>query len=580
MARRNLPTAWESAPDIIRMDFSPQKQQVHPHSQLSPLPHSPRRRQPVRGITRRGTYPEERVNQWLEHGRHTGAPHHFPGYGDIPSPPYPVTPPLERPEPALGYRAPTPLPPPTMPPPPESRPAKPPRLLQIQRQCVRGLDASLRELSITSLALGSSLLISSILFVRSLLEDTPHAPAGRTALLVFFCISAIAFGISFGLVLSVLCRRARGGRSSNAVVHAREEVELREIGSRNGAGRLPLYNSRRRNAVSGSPGEPHVTSGVWPAAHRLVRDDDRIIHRQNGPPVRVASRSLLETRPSRLVSRHPSALDLSQFGSPEILARPRTPLVIGSGASSTVVQLSPDRDAVSPRTVPRASQHTVSGSSTQMFNQHMLTAGTRELQAYLDASSNLSLNTLSATHSINDDPDSDHASISNYHSRYSDEQSLVDYENEVQLGTASAVTLRNVGKAHECYIRGPTSAVSAPGSNKTHKQKKPKIAVLSERESVQTRRHQSVLDPLPSVPVLPLAHRNLGNQLLSVQRSRSLSPKKLSKASSKPRAIGLGISMRGEQDKENVEPREAAGRRSEESDEFCDWHPIVPFEGA
>ncbi|KAG9990536.1 hypothetical protein KCU78_g19858, partial [Aureobasidium melanogenum] len=254
MARKRPSPVLEEAPDISESEMPQQDQQARPHSESSPLPIPSERRQSRRRLSRRGTYPEQRESQWVH--QRVRARQLVSMENGIPDPPYPVTPPpLERPQPALpplGYRAPTPLPPTpplTVPTPAQKPDNKPSRLLQRQRQCARQLDASLSTLSLSALASGSILLVSAILFVRSVMVGTPHAVVGRSALIVFFALSVAAFIISFSLILGVLCRRARATKSAAARAQARQEIELMETRSRASEGRLPMYDMRRRNAI-------------------------------------------------------------------------------------------------------------------------------------------------------------------------------------------------------------------------------------------------------------------------------------------------------------------------------------------
>jgi hypothetical protein len=112
MARVRTPSAWESAPDVLRTDLPQQTQGAHPHVRSTPPPVSGERRQSRRRISRRGTYPKQRESQWIQYEGES--PQHVPIRDGVLNPPYPVTPPpLERPQPGLpqlGYRAPTPQP--------------------------------------------------------------------------------------------------------------------------------------------------------------------------------------------------------------------------------------------------------------------------------------------------------------------------------------------------------------------------------------------------------------------------------------------------------------------------------------
>jgi hypothetical protein len=219
MARPGLPPAWESAPDILRTDFPPHspppatpatpsqpRQKRRRHSRSSALPDRQRHhrqrshqhhRQQVhqhqrgRNISRRGTYPEERTSQWLEHHHHHITPR------PVNSPPYPVTPPpsVQRPRqsvlPAtLGYRAPTPLPQPALssilPTNPTTVSETHPRLVHVYRY----LDSSLPTLGIATLVCGTILLIAGILFVRSTTLHTAASTASSSGgVCDCFCIS-------------------------------------------------------------------------------------------------------------------------------------------------------------------------------------------------------------------------------------------------------------------------------------------------------------------------------------------------------------------------------------------------------
>jgi hypothetical protein len=582
MARVRLPPAWESAPDILRTKSPPPDRRVHVRS--SPLPGPSERRRSRRRISRCGTYSEQRQSQGIQH--EVGSSQPMRVKNGKPDPPYPVTPPpLERPQPILpqlGYRAPTPqptLPPPSVQPPVQRPDNRPSRLLQRQRNCGRQLDASLSTLSLSALASGSILLVSAILFVRSVMAGTPQAVAGRSALVVFFALSVAAFIISFGLILGVLCRRARATKSAVVRAQARQEIELETI-SRASEGRLPMYDVGRRNAICELQGEPGVVVGgrsnIW------LRDPDEgtVIHRRYAPPIRRPSRHLIEVPFSRPPTPHPrpplSPLmpPVPSTPPPPIPERNPARLLVAArkarenadaDALSTVAQPSPE-SAVSPKTVPpRAvsqSNHdgTVSSRSTHMFNQHMLTAGTRELQAYLDAPSNSSLNTLAAYQHSESDSSSTQAIMSNDRSVYSDANNPLD-EEESQVGEASVLSMRKMGKARECYIPAPKSNASAPKSPDTKKQRRSNLKVFTETpqaesEKHKTRKYQSMMDPPPSAPLLVSTQKKKDKQL-AVKRPHSLSPKKLTGFAAKPKASGLGISFSKEQNKENVEPDQA-----------------------
>jgi hypothetical protein len=581
MARVRLPPAWASAPDILRTN-SPQPNR-RAHAGSSPLPGPSERRRSRRRISRRGTYPEQRQSQWIQH--EVGPSQPMRVRDGKPNPPYPVTPPpLERPQPILpqlGYRAPTPqpaLPPPSVQPPVQRPNIRPSRLLQRQRSCGRQLDASLSTLSLSAMASGSVLLVSAILFVRSVMTGAPHAVAGRSALVVFFALSVAAFIISFGLILGVLCRRARATKSAVVRAQARQEIEL-ETMSRASDGRLPMYDVGRRNAICELQGEPGVVVGGRPNIWLRDPDGGTVIHRRYAPPIRVASRHLIEVPFSRPPTPHPrpplSPLmpPVPSTPPPPIPERNPARLLVAarkarenaeSDALSTIAQPSPE-SAISPKTIPpRAisqSNHggTVSSRSTHMFNQHMLTAGTRELQAYLDAPSNSSLNTLAA-YQHSESSSSTQAIMSNDRSVYSDVNNPLD-EEESQVGEASVLSVRKVGKARECFIPAPKSNASMPKSPDTKKQRRSKLKVFTETPQVEiekpkARKYQSMMDPPPSAPLLVSTQKNKDKQL-AVKRPHSLSPKKLTGFAVKPKASGLGLSFSKEQNKENVQPDEA-----------------------
>ncbi|KAI4781096.1 hypothetical protein E4T52_03990 [Aureobasidium sp. EXF-3400] len=581
MARVRTPSAWESAPDILRTDLPQQTQEAHPHVTSSPPPVSGERRQSRRRISRRGTYPKQRESQWIQY--EGGSPQLVPIRNGVPDPPYPVTPPpLERPQlglPQLGYRAPTPQPalPQSSVQPPVQRPGnKPSRLLQRQRDCARQLDASLSTLSLTALASGSVLLVSAILFVRSVMTGTPHAVVGKSALIVFFALSVAAFIVSFGLILGVLCRRTRATRGAIVRAQARQEIEL-ETRSRASEGGLPLYDLGRRNAICELRDEPGVVVGGRPNVWLQRPDEGRVIHRRFAPPIRVASRHLSEVPFSRPPTPHPRP-PLSPL-LPPVPSTPPPPIPernparllatakkikedTDADALSTIAQPSPE-PAVSPKTLPlkavTQSDHNgaVSSRSTQMFNQHMLRAGTRELQAYLNAPSNSSLNTFAAYQHSKSDSSTTLDVMSNDRSVYSNVNDQGDDE-EHQVGEASVLSLRKVGKARECYIPAPKSNTSMPKSPDTKKQRRSKLRVFTDTSQAQgekpkARRYQSMMDPLPSAPFLLSAPKNKDKQV-AVRRPHSLSPKKLTGNMAKPQATGLGISIGTEQNKENIDP--------------------------
>ncbi|KAH0362823.1 hypothetical protein KCU65_g7794, partial [Aureobasidium melanogenum] len=584
MARKRPSPVLEEAPDISTPEMPRQDQQAHPHSKPSPLPVSSEHRRNRRRLSRRGTYPEQ-------HESHQAHQRIRPGQlrsieNGMPNPPYPVTPPPpERPQPVLpplGYRAPTPLPlpqPPGVPTPVQRPDNKPSRLLQRQRQCARQLDASLPTLSLSALASGSILLVSAILFVRSVMVGTPHEVVGRTALILFFAISVAAFIISFGLILGVLCRRARATKSAVARAQARQEIELMETRSRASEGRLPMYDMRRRNAICELPHEPGVVVGATP--YRPVQEQSRVINRRDAPPIRVASRYLTEVPFSRPPTPHPrpplSPLLPAVPGTPPPPIPERNParLLVAARKSradgdadalSMTTQPSPE-SGVSPKTVPTKDvlqiddNGTVSGRSTQVFNQHMLTAGTRELQAYLDAPSTSSLNTLAAYQHSESDSSSTHAIMSNDRSVCSGDDDQIDDEEESHVGEASVLSMRKVGKARECYIPASESAASAPKSPKPGKQRRSKLKVFMETsrpegKDPETPKHRSMVEPMPSAPLLLSEQKNKNNQL-AVRRPHSLSPKKLTRSVAKPQAVGLGISVGRVQNKENLEPDQA-----------------------
>lgn len=581
MAKVRLLPAWESAPDILRMDSPPQCQQARPHARSSPVLGSSKHHQSERRISRRGTYPKQRESRWVPYG--VESPQISPIRNGMPDPPYPVTPPpLERSQPILpqlGYRAPTPLPAlrPSSADGPVQRPDnKPSRLLQRQRDCASQLDTSLSTLSLSALASGSILLVSAILFVRSVMNGIPHAVAGRSALIVFFALSVAAFIISFGLILGVLCRRARATKGAIARAQARQEIEL-ETRSRASDGRLPMYDFGRRNAICELRDEPGVVIGGRPTVSLRTPDESVVINRRFAPPIRVASRHLSEVPFSRPPTPHPRP-PLSPL-LPPVPSTPPPPipernparlLVVAkkvqdntrADALSTIAQPSPE-SGVSPKTDPirvvAKSNHggTVSSRSTRMFNQHMLTAGTRELQAYLDAPSNSSLNTLAAYQHSRSDSSSTEAIMSNDRSVYSDVDNQVD-EEESHVGEASVLSMRKVGKARECYIAAPKSDASMPKSPKTKKQRRSKLKVYtdtprSETERSEIRKHRSMMNVLPSAP-LPLAAQKTKDVQLAVRRPHSLSPEELTGSVAKPKTTGLGISIGKEQNKENIEP--------------------------
>jgi hypothetical protein len=231
-------------------------------------------------------------------------------------------------------------------------------------------------------------------------------------------------------------------------------------------------------------------------------------------------------------------------------------------ALGTTVQLSPE-SAVSPKTLPprpfSQGNHdgTVSSRSTHMFNQHMLTAGTRELQAYLDAPSNSSLNTIAAYQHSESDFSSTQAIMDNDRSVYSNVDDQMS-EEESQVGEASVMSMQKVGKARECYIPAPKSNTSMPKSPSTKKQRRSKLKVFTEApqtesEKPKVRKHQSVMDPLPNV-LPPLSMQKTKDKQIAVRRPHSLSPKKLTGFTAKPKAIGLGVSIGKEQNMENIDP--------------------------
>ncbi|KAG9692216.1 hypothetical protein KCU95_g6660, partial [Aureobasidium melanogenum] len=584
MARKRPSPVLEEAPDISTPEMPQQDQQAHPHSKSSPLPVSSEHRRNRRRLSRRDTYPEQHERQWA-HQR--ARPWQLGSMSNgMPDPPYPVTPPPpERPQPVLpplGYRAPTPLPP-LLPPSvlaPVQRPDnKPSRLLQRQRQCARQLDASLPTLSLSALASGSTLLVSAILFVRSVMVGTPHAVVGRSALIVFFAISVATFIISFALILGVLCRRARATKSAAARAQARQEIELMETRSRASEGRLPMYDRRRRNAICELRDEPGLVVGATP--YCPVQEQDKVINRRDAPPIRVASRYLTEVPFSRPPTPHPRP-PLSPL-LPAVPSTPPPPIpernparllvaarkvgnATDADALSMTAQPSPE-SGISPRTVPTKDvlqiddNGTVSGRSTQMFNQHMLTAGTRELQAYLDAPSNSSLNTLAAYQHSEGDSSSTQAIMSNDRSVYSGDNDHIDDEEESPVGEASVLSMQKVGKARECYVPASKSNVSASKSPELGKQRRSKLKVFmetsgSEGKNFEARKHRSTVESTPSAPLLLSQQKNKNNQL-AVRRPHSLSPKKLTGNVFKPKAVGLGISIGKEQNKENLNPDQA-----------------------
>jgi hypothetical protein len=192
-----------------------------------------------------------------------------------------------------------------------------------------------------------------------------------------------------------------------------------------------------------------------------------------------------------------------------------------------------------------------------MFNQHMLTAGTRELQAYLDAPSNSSLNTIAAYQHSESDSSSTQAIMDNDRSVYSNVNDQMDDE-ESQIGEASVLSMQKVGKARECYIQAPKSNASMPESPSTKNQRHSKLKVFAdapqtESERSKARKYQSMMDPLPRVPPL-LSMQKTKDKQIAVRRSHSLTPKKLTGFPIKPKAIELGVSIGKEQNKENIDP--------------------------
>ncbi|KAI5205896.1 hypothetical protein E4T38_04104 [Aureobasidium subglaciale] len=580
MAKVGLLSAWESAPDILRTEDLQQHRHVRPHSESTPRPdsganhHGRRYCQQSEVRMYKDDPSRRRADQVRTHLR--GAlrtPQHLLNTDGAQDPPYPVTPPPQRLDtvpPQIGYRAPTPLPTlpaSNVPPSIQKLDNKPPRLLRTQRRCVHNLDGSLPALSISALASGSILLVSAILFVRSVMVGTPHGIVGRSALVVFFALSVAAFIVSFGLILGVLCRRARATKTAAVRAQVRQEIELGETRSRASEGGLPMYDMRRRNAICERRDEPEVDAGG-------------IINRPNAPPVRVASRHLSRVPFSRPATPHPKP-PLSPL-MPPVPSTPPPPIPnrnparlftavkavhghTNADALSMTVQPSPE-SGVSPRTVPVKStpqidhNGTVSGRSTQMFNQHMLTAGTRELQAYLDASPTSSLNTLAAYRHSDNGSTSTQAIMSDDRSVYSDDHGPID-DDESYVGEASVLSMRKVGKARECYIPAAKSNMSATKSPKAKKKRRSNLKVFTEianleGEKGKPQKHQRVLSPLPSAPMLLSEQRNKSSQLSPVRRRHSLSPKKLSSVV-KPKAVGLGIRMGRDKGKENVDPGRA-----------------------
>ncbi|KAG9994537.1 hypothetical protein KCU78_g18377, partial [Aureobasidium melanogenum] len=336
---------------------------------------------------------------------------------------------------------------------------------------------------------------------------------------------------------------------------------------------------RRRNAICELQDEPGVVVGATP--YRPVPEQGRVINRRDAPPIRVASRYLAGVPFSRPPTPHPrpplSPLipPVPSTPPPPIPERNPARLLVAAkkvrddtdaDALSMTAQPSPE-SAVSPRTVLTKdilqlnNNGTVSGRSTQMFNQHMLTAGTRELQAYLDAASNSSLNTLAAYQHSESDSSSTHAIMSNDRSVYSGDNDQIDDEEEGYVGEASILSMRKVGKARECYIPASKSDVSVPKSPKSKKQRRSKLKVFTEAAGpegtkFEARKHRIMVEPMPSASLLLSEQKSKNNQL-AVRRPHSLSPKKVTKSAAKPKAVGLGISIGKEQEKENLDPDQA-----------------------
>lgn len=354
-----------------------------------------------------------------------------------------------------------------------------------------------------------------------------------------------------------------------------------EMRSRASEGKLPMYDRRRRNAICELRDEPGVVVGA--TDHRPIQDQGRVINRRNAPPVRVASSHPIEVTFSRPPTPHPrpplSTLlpPAPSTPPPPIPERNPARLLVAAkkirddsdadaDALSTTAQPSPE-SGVSPLTVPTKhdpqinDNGTVSGRSTQLFNQHMLTAGTRELQAYLDAPSNTSLNTLAAYQHSESDSSSTQAIRSHDRSVYSGDNDQIDEGEESHVGEASVLSMQKVGKARECYIPASKSDVFAPKSPKLSKRRRSNLKVFTdisglEGRKSEARKHRSMVDTMPSAPLLLSEQKNKKNQL-AVRRPHSLSPQKLTRSFSKPKVVGLGISIGKEQNKENLAPDQA-----------------------
>jgi hypothetical protein len=237
----------------------------------------------------------------------------------------------------------------------------------------------------------------------------------------------------------------------------------------------------------------------------------------------------------------------------------------------------------------------------------MLTAGTRELQAYLDATSTIttttatdksrSLDTLALGQSVSGDSGDDVASSplamidgeESEHSKHEEEEKKI--QDEYIAGKeeeASALSVRKVGKAKKCFIAASSSSSSGSSAATTttttssvtctsrqvkkRKQRPSRLEIFTEHDNnknnrdkgssveVDTERHQSILPgSLPSAPLLLPSLHNQQATFEASRRARGPSPKKMAVPEGAcKKVIGLGISLEKQKQpahgKENVDP--------------------------
>lgn len=613
--------ASTSAPDVTNRVGSPiplRRQQ----SQGVPIAHasrSPRRQMSGRRNAHQDDgFQNERIRQWVNEAQRVIARPQRPQPRIVSGPPYPVTPPLEAQAAIgqpLGFTAPTTLP----------EPSTPPRSSSSRgRNCILRLDDRLRKLTFATLAAGAMLLVCSILFVRSVQQDTPHDPAGKAALLAWFCLSTIIFIVLFGLVLGILCYRARWGGNPDITPGTGAEIELRRMTSHTVETGV-TSEIVRRNAISGPTRHPNASITISPSRQPGSHDQETVQHINGAPP----SKQLSRVQSSHIASTYEqqlSPLPLKHLVS-QGYNQQNASLNIGLDTLSTIAQNSHSDDSVSPRTVPGQNSVKQTERTNAIWNRSSLSRHSSSSRSCeIDDCSGCSNGTSIAAHgrktrirkasvmslrdvgrareyTIESSRESTSAPASaglilergaESSGRFTPlEQGTTRHgpvdirkidrkqcDTENQGRTASMISLRSVGKAREYIVLSSSAVNTSEFSGSPDGTTRGSKDIRHPRAQHQTRRrHRSMLEPLTTTPLLPQTQ----SHNIQAQRSRSLSPKKLHRLPKRQRPAGLGIcGMRiqefDEPYKENTDPKWRDTRNSEES-VFGGWSAIEPYEG-